>query len=41
MVDVLAVSFLTDLTGWVVGEEVGPESPIDPQGLLTLLTYLS
>ena len=41
MVNVLAVSFLTDLTGWVGGEVVGPESPVDPQSLLPFLTYLS
>ena len=41
MVDVLTVSFLTDLTGWVVGEVVGPETSVDLQGLLPFLTYLS
>lgn len=41
MVDVLAVSFLTDLTGWIVGEEVGPETSVDLQGLLPAFTYPS
>ena len=41
MVDVLAVSFLTDLTGLVGGEVVGPETSVDLQGLLPAFTYLS